>query len=48
MIIGVLMIIMEHGGTMHAVSPTLMVGIIVGQMTGMVWFGIHFSIIKYH
>ena len=39
---------MEHGGTMLAVSPTLMVGIVVGQMAGMVWFGIHFSIIKYH
>ena len=38
----------EHGGTMLAVSPTLMVGIVVGQMAGMVWFGIHSSIIKYH
>ena len=32
---------MKHGGTTLAVSPTLMVCIVlVGQMGGMVWFGL--------
>ena len=47
MLVGVLMVIMEHGGTMLAVSPTLMVDIVVGQMPGIVCFGLNFSIIKY-